>query len=188
MTANEKRLVTVTGTLLAVVAVVVLVLVPYVRKWQFYDKTIDQRQTRIHNLKRQVANKPALLQEIELMDSLMDSSNLFIRAADKTAASGALLSAVKKIAEEAGGEIASINILDKRKTASNTVAINLNLTIDNAGLVDVLKDLSASKPLLNVTKARIVPLLKRKGNRASDTGKVRLVLTVEAFFAVGEAS
>lgn len=188
MTTDEKRLVTVTGTLVAVVAVAVLVLVPYVRKWQFYDKTIDQRQTRIHNLKRQVANKPALLREIELMDSLMDASNLFIRATDKTAASGTLLSAVKKIAEDAGGEIDSINILDKRKTASNTVAINLNLTINNIGLVDVLKDLSASKPLLNVTKARIMPILTRQGNQTSDSGKVRLVLTVEAFFAVGEAS
>lgn len=186
MTNKEKRLLTVTGTVLIVAAVAVLILVPYMRKWQFYDKTIAERQTRIYTLKQQVANKPMLMQEIELMNALVEKSNLFIRTPDKASASGVLLSSVKKIVEEAEGKITSVSILNNAKqqgSTANAVSIKINFVIDNNGMIEVLKKISAAKPLLVVTHARIEPMLRRSGYIRIDSGNVRLILTVEGFFA-----
>lgn len=187
MTSKEKRLLTVTGTFLTIVVIGVLTLVPYVRKWQFYDKTIAERQTNIHSYKRQIANKPLLLEEIGLVDGLMTSSDLFIRAANKAAASSVLLAAVKTLVEKSGGQITSINTLNlqKQNVTTNAVAVKVNFIAENNTMVKVLKQLAASKPLLNVTTARITPLLRRQRNQDIDTGKVRIDFVIEAFYIEG---
>lgn len=190
MTSNEKRLLTVTGTVVAVVAVAVLLLVPYIRQWQSYDNAIAQRQQQIQRLKRQVVNKPVLISEINRMDALMNASNLFIRAGDKATASGILLSSLKKLVEDAGGEIRSVTSLSPKKQQAaddNIVAAKMDFTIDNMGFVDILSDLSTAKPVLNITAVRLTPLLKRKSRRTpkTDTGKLRLNMVVEASFITG---
>lgn len=187
MTSKEKRLLTVTGTFLTIVVIGVLTLVPYVRKWQFYDKTIAERQTNIHNYKRQIANKPLLLEEIDLVDGLMVSSDLFIRAADKGKASSSLLSAVKNMVEQTGGQIHSINILHSsaQKQAANVVSVKILFIVDNAGLIHFLRKITENKPLLNIVSANIVPLLRSQRRQKVDTGKVRLDLVIEAFYIEG---
>lgn len=189
MTGKEKQLLTVTGTLLAVAAVAVLGLVPYVKKWQEYDKVIDQRASRIQTLKRQVANKPALQNEIALMSDMMASSKLFFPVATKQAAEAQLLATVKKMIEDAKGQIHSVNILNQRQGgAKNTAAVKINFTIVNNGLVDVLQKMAGSRPLLNVITARLTPLLKRQRNKQTDTGKVRIDMVIEGFYSDGGQS
>ncbi len=147
MTQKEQQLLTVFGTLFAVVIIVVLVAVPYVRKLQFYDKKIAERQTQIYNYKRQIANKPALQGEIQMMNEVMDAAELFLRDVDKASAASALLSSVKKIVEDANGDISSVNMI-QQKNSGNKVTAKVNFTIDNDGLIEVMKNLSASKPLM----------------------------------------
>ncbi len=186
MTSKEKRLLTVVGTLVVLVSVAVLVLLPYVKKWQFYDKVIDQRAARIMTLKRQIANKPALEKEIRLMSEMINSSKLFFPVADKATAESQLLSTVKKMIENAGGQINSVNIVNQqRDSASNSASVKINFTIDNNGLVEILQNLAGSKPLLNVTTAQLRPLMKRRTHKQEDTGKVRLDMVVEGFFSAG---
>ncbi len=136
MTNKEKKLLTVVGTVVVLVSVAVLVLLPYVKKWQFYDKAIDQRTARILTLKRQIANKPALEKEIRLMGEMVNASKLFFPVADKAAAESQLLSTVKKMIENAGGQINSVNIVNQQRgNISNSAAVKINFTIDNNGLV-----------------------------------------------------
>ncbi len=189
MTNKEKRLLTVVGTVVVLVSVAVLVLVPYVKKWQAYDKVIDQRAARIMMLKRQIANKPALEKEIRLMGEMINSSKLFFPVADKATAESQLLSTVKKMIENAGGQINSVNIVNQQRgNASNSAAVKINFTIDNNGLVRILQNLAGSKPLLNVTTAQLLPLVQRQARKQEDTGKVRLDMVIEGFFSAGGQS
>ncbi|PIE45855.1 MAG: hypothetical protein CSA45_01475 [Gammaproteobacteria bacterium] len=189
MTNKEKKLLTVVGTVVVLVSVLVLVLLPYVKKWQFYDKVIDQRATRILMLKRQIANKPALEKEIQRMGEMINSSKLFFPVADKAAAESQLLSTVKKMIESAGGQINSVNIVNQQRgSASNSASVKINFTIDNNGLVEILQNLSGSKPLLNVTTARLLPLMQRRARQQEDTGKVRMDMVIEGFFSAGGQS
>lgn len=186
MTVEEKRLLTVTMTLVLLVAMVVLIVVPYVRQWQSYDDIIEHRAQRIQTLKRQVLNKPALMREIELMDKVIQSSKLFIPTADKQVAEAQLLSAVKKMVEKADGQIRSVNILGNRRAArQNTVAIKINFTINNSGLVELLSELASSKPLFNITTTTLIPVVIRQGVRQLDTGNVRLDMVIEGFYSGG---
>lgn len=189
MTSNEKQLVTVGGTLLLLAVAAVLVAVPYIRKWQEYDIVIEQRASRIHNLKRQIANKPALQNEIQRMNNMIHSSKLFFPVATKQAADTQLLSTVKKMVEGVGGQIHSVNILNQQRgEAHNSAAVKINFTITNNGLVDILQKLAGSRPLLNIATARLTPQIQRQGRKQLDTGQVRLDMVVEGFFTRGGRS
>lgn len=189
MTNKEKQLLTVGGTLLIVVATVMLLAVPYVKKWQAYDKVIEQRASRIATLRRQIVNKPALQQEIQLMHDMMSSSKVFFPVATKAEAESLLLSTVKKIIEGAGGQIRSVNILNNRRgAAKNAAAVKINFTVDNNGLVDILTNFAGSKPLLNISTTTLIPMLKRQGRKSVDSGTVRLDMVVEGFYSTGGQS
>lgn len=188
MTNDEKRSLTVLGTLVIFAALVTLIAVPYVRKWRFYDKAISERSVRIKNLKRQIVNKPALMTAIDTFKTELDGENLFILA-DKQGAESELLGQMKKIIEAVGGEINSLNVQSVSRRGSkieNRVGVRVNCFLNNEGLVDLLHQLAINRPLFTVAKMQLVPVTKRVHGTTEDTGRVRLDMTIEAFYKTAE--
>lgn len=185
MTRQETKLLTVLGTLLMIAVVAVLILVPYFRKLNFYEKNISASEQQIINLQRQVANKPELQAVLSEFEALLDESNLFMRVSDREAAAAQLLSSIKKIIEDAGGEISSINPARARNTDENsrTVSVRVSFVVDNDGFVTMLSELAGYKPLMNVVQTRMVPMIKRTRQGISETGQLRLSMDIEAFYS-----
>lgn len=181
MTNKEKQQLTAIGTLVVVIAIGVLLGVPYVKKLKEYDRITEQRLSQISALQQQIANKPALEASIESVDALMEKSNIFMRVANQQAADAELLSIAKKIIEEAGGEVSSVNPL-RAQGKSKSSQVKINMTITHEGLVEVFKQMSVSKPLMTITEMQAVPVFKRQGNIMIETGRFRVTLGVEAFF------
>jgi|GEM_PF-6043773 len=186
MTYHGKQRLIAAVTLLGIIAVVVLLSVPYLKKMQAYQNLIDERQSKIASLKQQIANKPLLQQEIKRLSALLDQSSIFIRAADPQAANTKLLSLTKKIIEDAGGEIHSvvpINKNDKHKTHVRIKAI-----VDYDAMIAIFKNMAVSKPLINISNISITALLKKQKKQWVDSGKVEISLDLEAFLIRDQSS
>lgn len=182
MTHAEKKQLTVVMTVLAVLVIVVLFAVPYLRKIKEYDSIIEQRTQQVRMFKRQIANKPMLESEITRVGELMQQSDLFVQAQDPQEATGKLLSTLKKVIEDNGGEIKTVNPLNQRKKQSNTVIVQVTLIANNEQLADILNQLAATKPILDISGARLTSIVRRRGNSAPTDTPLNIVLEVRSFF------
>lgn len=183
---KEKKILTAILTWSGIITLVIFGIIIYNKQLNYYDNAILRKKDKIINLKRQVANKPALEDAIQKINLLMEQSNIFLRASNKQAADALLLSQVKKIIEEGGGEIRSLDPMNNRRNKSNNSRINVDLSASQEDLINIIKTMSSSKPLLNITHAGINPLLEVNGRRRVETGKVRAQLQIEGFFDSGE--
>lgn len=187
MTNTDKKRLTAILTWVAVIALITVVAMTYRKQLAYYNQAIDEKKALIFRLKREAANKPKLAAAITEIDRLIDESKLFIRTANRQAADAELLSQVKKIIEAAGGEIQSVTPINNRRNKANNTRVNISLTAANDELIEIISKMGASKPLMNVTQARLTPIWQGRGRQRTETGNVRVQLQVEAFFAAGES-
>ncbi len=182
MTQKEKKQLTVILTVVAFIALIVILAVPYVRKLNEYNRIIEQRALRIQNLKRQITNKPVLLKEIARVDELMNQSGLLIRAQNEEEATGKLLSMVKKIVEANGGEIKTVNPQARRKGGKNSVKVQVTLLANHEQLVSMLNEMAAAKPILDISGIRLTALMRRSANKMIENNQINVVFDVRSFY------
>lgn len=187
MTVKEKKLLTAILTWASLIIVIITIIITYNKKLSYYSQAITHKTEQISHLKRQIANKPALINAIEEINNLIDQSKLFILAPDKQTSDAMLLSQTKKIIEEAGGEIQTITPMNNRRNKKNNSRVNISMEASQEAFVEIIKNMGAAKPLMNITQARLVPIWDGRGQRRTETGKVRVHIQVEAFYALGVA-
>lgn len=183
-TKDKKRLIGIL-TWVAVIGLITITALTYRKQAAYYDKSIAEKKALIYRLKREAANKPKLTHAIAEIDRLIDESKLFIRTPNRQAADAELLSQAKKIIETAGGKIQSVTPISNRRNKANNSRVDISLTATHDQLIEIISKMAASKPLMNVTQARLVPIWKGRGRQRQETGNARVQLQVEAFFAAG---
>lgn len=187
MTRKEKKQLLGILTWLAIIAVIVVVGLSYRKQFQYYDQAIADKKAQITRLKGQIANKPALQQTVDNINQLIKQSGIFMHTPNKQTADAELLTRVKKIIETAGGTIHSVTPIANQRNKANNSRVSIALTAKMESFVEMINQMGASKPLMNITQARLTPLWQGRARQRSETGKVNVQLQVEAFFASGVA-
>ncbi len=128
MSTKDKKILVVIFTFVLIIAGLVLGLNPYFKKLNEYDELIKNRTTKINSLKVQAANKPLLEDELNRINKVISSSDVFIKANDSSAES-LFLADSRKIILEAGGDIKTSRITNNKKT--NSLVADISFEISN---------------------------------------------------------
>lgn len=187
MTRKDKKRLVQIITLSCLALVVILVAVPYIKKYQRYNRQIASYQEKILQAEQRIINKPALQEEIAKADGLLDTGKMFIIAPTQEQADAQLAQFMRKIVTDVGAELEQT-----KKTTGQGAAVGLDtrFTATTEGFVEILRAISEHRPVINVTSVIVSPLSDKRrvkeGRRTKIVrelnGKLKVTLTVEAFF------
>lgn len=190
MTRKDKKRLVQIITLSILVLAVVLIAVPYVKKYKRYNRQIASYQDRLIKAEQQIVNKPALQQQIAKADGLLDAGKMFIIAPTQEEADAQLSQFMRKIVTDAG---ASLERTKKTSDRGTAVGIDTRFTATTESFVEILKEISEHRPVINVTSVIVSPITDKRrvkeGRRTKIVrelnGKLKVTLTVESFFTSG---
>ena len=162
-----------------------LIFVPW---YNSYNKTlddIDEQVFRDKRYQRVIASREEVLVEIEQGRNEINALGLFITKATPALAAAELQKRIKEMAEHAGGELSSTQVLpNKTEDGLLRIAVKVKLKGDMEMLRNLLFEIEAEKPLMIIENLTIVPGPKkrnRKTRKREQTGKVVVTIEVSSY-------
>ena len=115
-----------------------------------------------------------------------DTTALYLTASSPTLARAELQERAGRFVQAAGGHLEEAQFIGTPEgEAEGTVAIQLSLTIDNAGLRDLLYAIETATPLLDATDLSARPIGAQNAMAAGQAGTLHVDLTIQGHFRKG---
>ncbi len=115
-----------------------------------------------------------------------DTSTLYLAAASPSLARAELQERAGRSVEAAGGHLEEAQFTSTpEQEAEGTVAIQLSLSIDNAGLRDLLYAIETATPLLDATDLSAKPIDAQNSSGTAGKAGLHVDLTVQGHFRKG---
>ena len=174
------------GLLLAIlISLALLVLLPWYNSLTKTLDDIDEQVFRDKRYQRVIASRDEVLLEIEQGRAEMNSLGYFSDQKKPALAAATLQKRIKSIAQNAGGEISSTQVLpNKDKDGLLRITVKVKLTGDMEMLKHILFEIEMAKPLMMIETLTIVPGPKkrnRKTRKREATGKIVVTLEVSSY-------
>lgn len=195
MNRSEKKRILVMLTLGALLAVAVAVILPVKRKWDFYNKTINERQSAVKLYQQQIVNKDPLAREVERLNDIYDKTGFFMRAENGTNAGANLQKIVRGILDKNQVAIRSTQVTPASLVPANRAEIKANTVFSSINsFMTVLEAFNSNQPTLRVTTAIIrpqsSPQMVKQGKayvrKNLENGQLHINMTIQTFYEGAE--
>jgi type II secretory pathway component PulM len=165
---RERRTIAVGATVVGVAAVVVLVVLPFARRWTERESLIAATRERLARIESIAGREAELIERTQAMEARLDASGMrLVRARTVALAASTLQSMVR---EYARSSVVSVTRLDAAgaplAVGGTTVALPATISAqgDIYGIADFLRRLQYGPWLVELTDLTIVPNPVLRGN------------------------
>lgn len=174
------------GLLLAIIILIItLIFIPWYSALQEKLDEIDEHVFQIKRYERVIASRDDVLNEVQQGREQINSLNYFYKQETHSLASAELQKRVREIAQQAGGEISSTQVLPrKEQDGLIRIAVKVKLLGDMEMLRTLLYEIEAENPLMSIEDLTVIPRRgkrNRKTRKIEETGKVTVNLEVSGY-------
>ncbi len=174
------------GLLLAIIiALALLILLPWYSSLTKTLEAIDEQIFRDKRYQRVIASREEVLLEVEQGRKEINALGYFSNQKTASLAAAELQKRIKDMAQNAGGEISSTQVLpNKDQDGLLRITVKVNLNGDMEMLRNFLFAIEVEKPLMMIENLTIVPGPKtrnRKTRQTEETGKIVITLEVSSY-------
>lgn len=153
---------------------------PMIAKYHDYRANIEQLQDRLQRLRRMLASRQALQEQIQQVRQNGVVNSYYLKQSSPTLAATDLQQKVKEIVESNGGSLVSTQILPVTKEGDfSKVAIRVAMTGDTETLQKLSYVLESARPLLFVDDLQIRTRQIRQFNRRGNTDDTQVQLSIQ---------
>lgn len=146
---------------------------------------IDEQVYRIQRYERVISSRDEVLSKVEQGREKINALGYFYTQDTYSLASAELQKRIKDIAEAAGGEISSTQVLPhKEQDELVHIAVKVRLVGDMEMLRSLLFEIQGEKPLMSIEDITIIPQRGRRNRRTreiEETGRLTITLDVSSF-------
>ena len=176
---RQSRALAIGLAVIAMLAVLALVLLPFVLLHRHYDKAIDALQDRIEIYRRVAAQSPELKRALDALRT-RDGRRFFLHSTAPNLAGAELQDLVRGAIENNGGRITTIQIAPPREEGRfRQIGGSVQLFATTANLQKILYALETQTPYALVDSITVRPLNAFRGFKPSPGAEPELSATLD---------
>lgn len=174
------------GLLLGIIIILsATVFIPWYNSLNETLEKIDDQVYQIQRYQRVIASREEVLSEVEQGRKKISALGYFYTQETYSLAAAELQKRIKGIAERAGGDISSTQVLPhKEQDELVRIAVKVRLIGDMDMLRVLLFEIQAEKPLMGIENITIIPKRgrrNRKTRKIEETGLVTITMEVSSY-------
>ncbi|MEE9336613.1 MAG: type II secretion system protein GspM [Methylococcaceae bacterium] len=174
------------GLLLGIIIILsATVFIPWYNTLNETLEKIDDQVYQIQRYQRVIASREEVLSEVEQGRKKINALGYFYTQETYSLAAAELQKRIKGIAERAGGDISSTQVLPhKEQDELVRIAVKVRLIGDMDMLRVLLFEIQAEKPLMGIENITIIPKRgrrNRKTRKIEETGLVTITMEVSSY-------
>jgi general secretion pathway protein M len=174
------------GLLLGIIIILsATVFIPWYNTLNETLEKIDDQVYQIQRYQRVIASREEVLSEVEQGRKKINALGYFYTQETYSLATAELQKRIKGIAERAGGDISSTQVLPhKEQDELVRIAVKVRLIGDMDMLRVLLFEIQAEKPLMGIENITIIPKRgrrNRKTRKIEETGLVTITMEVSSY-------
>ena len=182
---RQQRWLAIGLLLCIIISLSLLIFVPWYNSLSKTLDDIDEQIFRDKRYQRVIASREEVLVEIEQGRKEINALGYFSVKTTPSLAAAELQKRIKEMAQNAGGEISSTQVLpNKDQQGLLRITVKVKLTGDMEMLRNLLFEIEVEKPLMMIENLTIVPGPKkrnRKTRKTEQTGKIVVTLEVSSY-------
>ncbi len=174
------------GLLLGIIIILsATVFIPWYNTLNETLEKVDDQVYQIQRYQRVIASREEVLSEVEQGRKKINALGYFYTQETYSLAAAELQKRIKGIAERAGGDISSTQVLPhKEQDELVRIAVKVRLIGDMDMLRVLLFEIQAEKPLMGIENITIIPKRgrrNRKTRKIEETGLVTITMEVSSY-------
>ncbi len=183
---NKQQQWTAIGLLIAIILIVgSAIFMPWYSALSAMQEETESLIFRIKRYERIIASRDQVMRGIEQARNDVNSRGYFYEQKTASLAAAALQEHIKKIINQAGGELTSIQVLPQ-KIEHELMRITVKIRLSGSMLMlrRLLFEIDTEKPLMRINSITIIPSvrrLKRKTIPKEESGQVTVTAEVSAY-------
>lgn len=166
--ARDRRAIATGATLVALVAVVVLGVLPFMRRWTEREAVIGATRERLARLTAIAGHEADLAAHTQSLDERLEAAGVrLVRARTPALASSVLQSLIQQFARDSRVSVTRLDVAGAPGTAAAaalTVPATISALGDIYGITEFLRRLQHGPKLLEITDVGIAPNPTLRGN------------------------
>lgn len=168
--------------------IVIIAIIPLVSKGMEYHEQKNDLAFRLQRSKQIIAKKELVAKTIESIKAEYQQQNYFSTQGTVALASADLQRFIKATISQAGGQLASTQVLPStKKNGFNRITVKVRMTGDSEALRSVLHEIESSTPVMIVDQIDIRPVRgkrNRKTRKIESTNKLTINFQATGFMRV----
>lgn len=168
-----------------IISLSALILVPWYNSLSAINEEVDEQVFRNKRYQRVIASREEVLVEIDKGRKEINALGYFTVQSSPSLAAAELQKRIKRMVQNAGGEISSTQVLPNRdQDGLVRITVKVKITGDMEMLRNLLFEIEIAKPLMVIKNLTVVAGPKkrnRKTRKSEATGKVVVTLEVSSY-------
>jgi len=183
---NKQQQWTAIGLLIAIILIVgSAIFIPWYNAVSAMQEKTEALIFRIKRYERIIASRDQVMRGVEQARNDVNSRGYFYEQKTASLAAAALQEHIKKIINQAGGELTSIQVLPQKiENELMRITVKIRLSGSMPMLRRLLFEIDTEKPLMHINSITIIPSvrrLKRKTIPKEESGQVTVTAEVSAY-------